>query len=116
MDTAVLTLSVESGLGALGSCLPGLIACTAAPPSAAVLLGLALATTGLCYLALWALGLVTPPPYCGAILLLISAVGAAVSLPWFATTATVGAMTLALVAAPLLLLVGVLMLLGQETS
>ena len=78
-----------------------------------MLLGLSLATTGLCYLALWVLGLVTPPPRFGAILLLISAIGAMASRLWVGSAATAVYMTLVVITVPLLFLVCVVMWLGK---
>ena len=114
MSTTIFALTLSPGLaGSLGSCAADPAGCVAALQRLAVLLGLALVTTGLCYLALWILDLVAPSPRCGATLLLVSALGAIALVPWGGIALAAEYVVLAVVAAPLLLLIGMLMLLAQ---
>ena len=114
MSTTLLALTISPGLaGSLSSCTADPVGCVAALQRLAVLLGLALVTTGLCYLALWILDLVSPSPRCGATLLLVSAIGAIALFPWGGIAPAAELVLLAVVAAPLLLLTAMLMLLAQ---
>jgi hypothetical protein len=51
--------------------------CALGLTTATAFLGISLTVTGLCFLALWSLDVVRPPPRQGAILLLLSLLGAA---------------------------------------
>jgi hypothetical protein len=66
--------------------------CTLGLKAATAFLGIGLTVTGLCFLALWSLDVIRPPPRQGAILLLLSLLGAASVAIGFGprTTACVG--------------------------
>jgi hypothetical protein len=82
--------------------------------SVLAVLGLGLATTGFCFLGLWNLRVVQPPPRFGAALLFVSSLGAARALFDIGPAALIPLRWFPFVAAPLLLFVAVFTLLGQE--
>ncbi len=71
MPTALFPLALALGLIRIPH------ACALGLRSASAYLGIGLAITGLCFLALWSLDLVRPPPRHGALLLIVSLLGAA---------------------------------------
>ena len=82
---------------------------------AAPLFWLGLATSGLCFLGLWSARVIQPHPRCAAVLLLISAAGAAHALNEVYPPALAAVRWLPFVAMPLLVFVAVFTLLGQES-
>jgi hypothetical protein len=114
MSVVALGLDLPGhGLEIWGSSLAVGMACAEVIRRASTFMGPGLATSGVCFLALWSLDLVVPQPRWGALLLLISAIGAASVLFGVAPSVPAGVLVLALVAAPVLLLAAVVVLLGQ---
>jgi hypothetical protein len=107
-----MALSLEPGSASVDvpSDLPAVVV------EATPVLGLSLATTGLCFLGLWSARLIQPYPRCAAVLLLISAAGAAHALTDVYPPALASVRWLPFVAAPLLVFVAVFTLLGQEAQ
>jgi hypothetical protein len=91
-------------------------ACTLGLQRGLAHLGISLAITGLCFLALWSCNLVHPPPRRGAALLFPSLLGAASVAIGLSPRSAAWEVPFAIVVGLVFVLVSTLMLLGSDES